>query len=65
VIHNLDPKRPRTVRYRVLGLLALAALINYFHRFPMSVASETILIDPPFDEEQYFVDPPGGDDWLG
>lgn len=42
MIHTPDPKRPTTVRYRVLGLLALAALINYFHRFPMSVASETI-----------------------
>ena len=27
--------------------------------------SEPELIEPSFDDEQYFVDPPGGDDWLG
>lgn len=45
MIRKPDATRPTTVRYRVLVLLALAALINYFHRFPMSVASDSIQSD--------------------
>ncbi len=41
---QLEP-RPTTVRYRVLAFLALGAVINYLHRHPLSIASDSIQSD--------------------